>query len=122
MGLTAIYYTQTDDRSIAGGHTLLYDARCSSLYADEAEIHNSKTLEVALAVRPRLHRVLIFDSKIVHQGTAPSRVASSLRLSTVFKWKAVVQKEPLQSSFPQKRKRKKRSQANANSGKRKEEL
>jgi SM-20-related protein len=41
--------------------------------------------EIALAVRPRPNRAVFFDSRIAHEGRAPSRSCNALRVTVAFK-------------------------------------
>lgn len=93
FGLTVVYYTYSDPRPCAGGHTLIYDAHAQYNSRDEdedsravQEIAQSQELEVALAVRPLAGRLLLFDSQLLHQGMPPSPLVGRDRLTTCFKF------------------------------------
>ncbi|MGH9723197.1 MAG: trigger factor [Bryobacteraceae bacterium] len=44
--------------------------------------------EIALSVRPRPNRAILFDSRIVHAGRSPSRACPSLRVTVAYKLEA----------------------------------
>jgi hypothetical protein len=75
----------TDDRR-PGSYTLLYYPN-----PEWQEEWDGQTLfydndgEIALSVRLRPNRAVFFDSRILHRGTAPSRLCTGLRVSVAYK-------------------------------------
>lgn len=45
--------------------------------------------EIAFTVRPRPNRAVVFDSRILHAGRAPSRACPELRVTVAFKLQSV---------------------------------
>jgi SM-20-related protein len=76
---TLLYYPMAEWREEWEGETLFY----------------GEDGEVALAVRPRPNRAVLFDSRIRHVGRAPGRAFPGLRVTVAFKLEAVVAEAPV---------------------------
>jgi hypothetical protein len=70
---TLLYYPNPEWKDGWDGETSFYD----------------QSGEIALSVRPRPNRAVFFDSRILHNGRAPSRVCTALRVSVAYKLEAV---------------------------------
>lgn len=66
---TLLYYPNPEWQDGWEGETLFYDADG----------------EIALAVKLRPNRAVFFDSRILHNGTAPSRACTGLRVTVAYK-------------------------------------
>jgi SM-20-related protein len=72
---TLLYYPNPEWHDGWQGETLFYDSAG----------------EVALAVKPRPNRAVFFDSRILHNGTSPSRACAALRVTVAFKLERVAE-------------------------------
>jgi SM-20-related protein len=73
-----------DDRP--GCYTLLYYANTEWKDGWEGEtVYFDAAGEIALAVKPRPNRGVLFDSRILHAGRAPSRICPALRVTVAYK-------------------------------------
>jgi SM-20-related protein len=70
---TLLYYLNPEWKDGWDGETIFYD----------------QSGEIALSVRPRPNRAVFFDSRIVHNGRAPSRMCTAVRVSVAYKLEAV---------------------------------
>lgn len=77
--------THVDDTA-PGHYTLLYYPMASwdPAWGGETVFHRSNG-EIALAVLPKPNRAVLFDSRIPHEGRAPSRDYGGLRVTLAFK-------------------------------------
>lgn len=77
--------THVDDTK-PGYYTLLYYPMASwePAWAGETVFHRTNG-EIALAVLPKPNRAVLFDSRIPHEGRAPSRDYGGLRVTLAFK-------------------------------------
>lgn len=66
---TFLYYPNPEWKDGWEGETVFYD----------------QSGEIALAVRPRPNRAILFDSRILHGGRAPSRTCPALRVTVAYK-------------------------------------
>ena len=74
------------DTSVPGSFTLLYYVNPVWENGWDGEtIFYDRSGEVALAVRPHPNRAVFFDSRILHNGRAPSRVCTELRVTVAYK-------------------------------------
>ena len=76
---TLLYYPMAEWREEWEGETVFYD----------------EDGEVALAVRPRPNRAVLFDSRIRHVGRAPGRAFPGLRVTVAYKLEAVAPEVPV---------------------------
>jgi len=74
---TLLYYPMAEWRDEWDGETVFYDERG----------------EIALSVRPLPNRAVLFDSRILHAGRAPSRACEGLRVTVAFKLETIVSPE-----------------------------
>ena len=70
---TLLYYLNPEWKDGWDGETIFYD----------------QAGEIALSVRPRPNRAVFFDSRILHNGRAPSRMCTAVRVSVAYKLEAV---------------------------------
>ena len=75
---TLLYYAMAEWQDGWDGETVFYDERG----------------EIAAAVRPRPNRAVLFDSRIPHQGRAPSRRCPALRVTVAYKLETVEGAKP----------------------------
>src|ERR1700722_2170056 len=69
---TLLYYLNPEWKDGWDGEALFYD----------------QSGEIALSVRPRPNRAVFFDSRILHNGRAPSRMCTAVRVSVAYKLEA----------------------------------
>ena len=74
------------DTSLPGSFTLLYYVNpvWENGWDGETVFYDGAG-EVALAVRPKPNRAVFFDSRILHNGRAPSRFCTELRVTVAYK-------------------------------------
>ena len=72
---TLLYYPNPEWQDAWEGETVFYD----------------QAGEIALAVKLRPNRAVFFDSRILHNGRAPSRTCPALRVSVAYKLEAVTE-------------------------------
>ena len=74
------------DTSMPGSFTLLYYVNpvWENSWNGETVFYD-KDGEVAFAVRPRPNRALFFDARVLHNGRAPSRFCTELRVTVAYK-------------------------------------
>ena len=83
------------DDTQAGSYTLLYYPMDAWPMEWEGEtVFYDEHGEVALSVRPKPNRAILFDSRILHQGRAPSRQCPALRVTVAYKLRRVHQVQP----------------------------
>jgi SM-20-related protein len=69
-----------------GAYTLLYYPNPEWKDGWEGEtVYYDESMEIATAVRPRPNRGAFFDSRILHNGRAPSRICPVLRVTVAYK-------------------------------------
>jgi len=76
---TLLYYPMSEWQDGWDGETVFYDEQG----------------EISLSVRPRPNRAILFDSRILHAGRAPSRECPALRVTVAYKLEAVTEAEKL---------------------------
>lgn len=78
------------DTSAPGSFTLLYypNPVWENGWDGETVFYDNNG-EVAFAVRPRPNRALFFDARVLHNGRAPSRFCTELRVTVAYKLQAV---------------------------------
>ncbi len=83
----------------AGCYTLLYYpmAEWWDEWAGDAVFYDERG-EIALSVRPRPNRAILFDSRILHAGRAPSRAFEGLRVTMAYRLETIVSPEAVPES------------------------